>query len=116
MSVGRWGIRPELMLEKSLSMTVVTPVSLDRSMMVTAGCVVVLVLVGMGAHVPPAATLQVPAGEPNPQSASTVHAMVHAPLVQTDAGLMPVHCAVAVQAPFWTTPSGPLGEEQVLVA
>jgi len=47
------------------------------------------------------------------------HESVHTPpALQVESGPKPpaaVHCAVVVQLPFWNTPTGPVGEAQVLV-
>jgi hypothetical protein len=67
--------------------------------------VVVFTLVAMGLQTPPAATSQVPAGEPKPQSASSTQLAVQPPAATTQvAGA--VHCALPAHA-FWNTPIGP---------
>src|SRR3954454_25257097 len=96
MSEGNSGIRAEVMSLKLLSRTIVgAAMFVVRSMIVSAGCVVVLTFVVFGLHVNVPA-LQTPPTAP--QSAACVNT------VQTPPAFAPVN-----------TPSGPRGEAQVLV-
>src|SRR5437879_6484794 len=116
MSVGRSGMRAEVGLRAAnpLSRLVVVVAAAPlRSTTVTAGWVVVLALLTVGLQVPPA---QSPAMEMGPQSASVAHESVQTPLApHVEVAPNAAHCAVAVHAPFWKTPTGPTGEAQVLV-
>src|SRR4051812_45859841 len=86
----------------SLSRLVVTEMLVARFTMVRPGCVVVLAFAVSGAQTPPPARLHAAGAEPTPQSASTVHELLHAPLTQLPA--MPpaaVHCESIAHWPFW---------------